>query len=222
MGAFPEGGGRMQTGAADRGSLRDDGEESGRLSAALASLRGLLVQGESLEAYAVQRRLFALGHRRLIVGATTGRLILLQRGLIGGFVPQDIRWQDQRDARLTVGVFGADLLVSAVQGGDLAVAPQGTRLLAITGLRKSQAAAVYRICQAQDQAWREKRRVREIEELRARSGGVQIVGGAAASLLGGASGDAMHRLEQARQMLAAKLISDSEYEAVKAKILSGP
>jgi len=32
----------------------------------------------------------------------------------------------------------------------------------------------------------------------------------------------MQRLEQARQMLAAKLISDSEYEAIKAKILSAP
>src|SRR2546425_13106334 len=129
MGAFPEGGGRMQTGAADRGSLRDDGEESGRLSAALANLRGLLVQGESLEAYAVQRRLFALGHRRLIVGATTGRLILLQRGLIGGFVPQDIRWQDQRGARPVVGGFGAGLLVTAAPGGGLAGARPGARLL---------------------------------------------------------------------------------------------
>ena len=40
--------------------------------------------------------------------------------------------------------------------------------------------------------------------------------------LGGAAGDVMQRLEQARQMLAAKLISDAEYEAIKAKILSAP
>src|SRR5207249_6797609 len=133
MGAFPEGGGRMQTGAADRGSLRDDGEESGRLSAALANLRGLLVQGESHEAYAVQRRLFALGHRRLIVGATTGRLILLQRGLIGGFEPKDIRWQDLKDAKMSVGVFGADLILTAARGGDMAVASQGTETFMVTG-----------------------------------------------------------------------------------------
>ena len=42
----------------------------------------------------------------------------------------------------------------------------------VFGLNPEQAQAVYRICQAQDQAWREKRRVREMEELRARSGGV--------------------------------------------------
>src|SRR5262245_63985324 len=133
---------------ADRDDGRGTGEESGRLGAAIDDLRGLLVQGERLEAYAVQRRLFALLHRRLIIGATSGRLIFLQRGLIGGFAPQDIRWQDLKDARLTVGVFGADILLIAARGGDLAVSDQGTQSVALTGLRKDQAAAVYRICQA--------------------------------------------------------------------------
>src|SRR2546425_11067564 len=134
MGAFPEGGGRMQTGAADRGSLRDDGEESGRLSAALANLRGLLVQGESLEAYAVQRRLFALGHRRLIVGATTGRLILLQRGLIGGVVRPDVRWEGRRGARPAGRGVGAGPPLSAGPGGDPAGGPPGGRAAAGDGL----------------------------------------------------------------------------------------
>ena len=214
----------MQTGAGDRGGVPESGEESGRLRAALADLRGLLVQGESLEAYAVQRRLFALGRRRLIVGATTGRMILLQRGLIGGFVPQDIRWQDLKDARLTVGVFGADLFLTAMRGGDLAVADQGTRSLALIGLRKAQAAAVYRICQAQEQAWREKRRVREIEEIRAKSGGIAI-GGATGTSEGSApglgDGNPAQRLQRAREMLQRGLITDSEYESIKAKIVSG-
>src|SRR3989475_11522632 len=122
MSGFPVGGGRMQTSAAERGGLRDGGEESGRLRAALADLRGLLVQGESLEAYAVQRRLFALGRRRLIVGATTGRLILLHRGLIGGVVPQDNPRGEQRGARLAVGGVGAGLLLTPGRGGG----PGGT------------------------------------------------------------------------------------------------
>ena len=33
---------------------------------------------EAIEAYAVQRRLFALNHRRTLVAATTGRLIGMQ------------------------------------------------------------------------------------------------------------------------------------------------
>ena len=87
------------------------------------------------------------------------------------------------------------------------------------GLRKDQAQAVYRICQTQDQAWREKRRVRELEELRARSGGIQVTS-APARRQPARSGDAVRRLQEAKQMLDARLITDAEYEAIKAKIVS--
>lgn len=190
------------------------------LRSAFANLESILVRDETLEAHAAQRRLFALTHRRLLIAATSQRLIALRRGPIGGFEYTDLRWQDLKEAHLSVGVFGATLRLVAEGSSDLAGTENAIRTLVYTGLRADQAQAVYRICQAQDQAWREKRRIREIEELRARSGGVQIMGGPAGAPLG-AAGDPIQRLEQARQMLAAKLISDSEYEAIKAKILSG-
>ena len=79
---------------------------------------------------------------------------------------------------------------------------------------------MYRICQAQDQSWREKRRVRELEELRARSGGIQVSSGPTSSAAAPGSSDAVRRLQDAKQMLDAKLITDAEYEAIKAKIVS--
>jgi len=191
------------------------------LRPALANLQSILVRDEVLEAWAVQRRLFAMTGRRLILAATSNRLIALKRGLIGGFEYTDLRWQDLKEAHVSVGIFGATLRLVAESSSDLALSQNADRTLVYSGLRPEQAQAVYRICQLQDQAWREKRRIREMEELRARSGGVHIVGGAGAAALGLTSGDAMQRLEQARQMLAAKMISDSEYEAIKAKILSG-
>jgi hypothetical protein len=66
--------------------------------------------------------------------------------------------------------------------------------------------------------------VRELEELRAKSGGVQfgnVAGGAAPeSAAPGAESEPARRLRQAREMLEAKLISDAEYESIKAKIIS--
>ena len=188
---------------------------------ALAKIESILVRGETLDAWAVQRRLFAIVHRRLLVAATSNRLIALKRRLIGGFEFTDVRWQDLKEAHVRVGVLGATLRLVAESSSDMVGSQTPDRTLVYSGLRPDLAQAVYRICQAQDQAWREKRRLRQIEELRARSGGVQVVGDAAASRLGGASGEAMQRLEQARQMLESKLISDSEYEAIKAKILGG-
>ena len=182
----------------------------------LAELRSVLIPGETLEAWAIQRRIFALSHRRVLIAATSGRLVVLVRRLIAGFDVSTIRWQDLEEVTLRVGVIGADLTLRAGKATDLAsLGAQGSQRVEFQGLRKEQAQAVYRICQAQDQAWREKRRVRELEELRARSGGIQVMSGAAAAGAAGES-DAVRRLQEARRLLDAKLITD----AIKAKIVS--
>ncbi len=194
-------------------------DETG-LERPLQHLRSVLIPSETLEAWAVQRRVFALSHRRLLVAATSGRLIVITRQLLGGFDVSDVRWQDLEEVTLHVGVFGAELTVRAGSATDLASqgAGGGVRRLNFPGLRKEQAQAVYRICQAQDQAWREKRRVRELEELRARSGGFQVGSGPVPGAAG--QSEAVRRLQEAKQMLDQRLITDSEYEAIKAKIVS--
>ena len=200
------------------------GNEPG-LEKPLEHLRSVLIPNETLEAWAIQRRVFALNHRRLLLAATSGRLILLTRKLLGGFDVSDIRWQDLEEVTLRVGMLGADLVVRAGKATDFASqSAPGSQRVEFPGLRKDQAQAVYRICQAQDQAWREKRRVRELEELRARSGGIQVSsgGGGYPSGVSGTAGqpDAVRRLHEAKQMLDDKLITDAEYEAIKAKIVS--
>ncbi len=194
--------------------------ESTTQAPGLDAIQSLLIPGERLESLAVQRRLFALTHRRLVVAATSGRLIAVNRGLISGFTVQDVRWQDLRDAQLQVGVFGATLAVSASAGGDLAGAEGASRALTFIGLRKDHAQEVYRACQFQEQSWREKRRVRELEELRAKSGGVHL--GAMPGAPGGADDGGrgpQARLQRAKEMLDQGLLSDAEYEQVKARIL---
>jgi hypothetical protein len=196
------------------------------VSRALTALRSLLIPGEELVTHAIQRRMFALTHRRTIVGATSGRLIVVTRGLFGDYAPQDVRWQDLQDAQLRVGVFGATLSASVHGTADLATAEGPRRVLQVDGLRKSEAQEVYRTCQSQEQAWREKRRVRELEELRAKSGGINLTGGmGTAGTAGAAAGDEgsqalAGRLQRAKDMLQQGLLTDAEFEQVKARILS--
>lgn len=194
-----------------------------RIREALADLQSMLVPNETLLCFTVQRRLFALTHRRALVAATSGRLIGMSRGLIAGFTPIDIRWQDIKTAHIKAGIFGSDLTITALTQPDLASG--GTvRTIQFTGLRKTEAQAVYRVCQAQEQAWREKRRLRELDELRAKSGGFQAASprdvsfGSDSSAI--AKGSVTDRLEHAKQMLDKGLITDSEYETVKARIIS--
>jgi hypothetical protein len=186
----------------------------------LDDLRSVLIPGETVEAWAIQRRVFALAHRRVLIAATSGRLIVITRPPLGGFELVSVRWQDLEEVTLRVGMIGADLGIRAGKATDLAsLGAQGAQRVEFAGLRKAQAQAVYRICQAQDQAWREKRRVRELEELRARSGGIQVMAGGA--LPAAAAGDdAVRRLAEAKKLLDARLITDAEYEAIKAKIVS--
>ena len=186
---------------------------------ALVHLRSVLTTNETLEAWAIQRRLFALAHRRLVIAATSGRFLALRRGIFGGFTLADIRWQDLKEVKIEVGIIGARLTLAAFASPDLASASGQSTTFVFDGLRKDQAEALYRIAQGHDQAWREKRRVRDLEEMRARAGGIQV-GNLPASAPDGTAQDATQRLQHAKAMLDARLISDSEYEALKAKIIN--
>jgi len=186
----------------------------------LSDLDAVLIGGETLEAWAIQRRAYALTHRRLLLAATSGRLVVLRRKLFGGFEVATIRWQDLEDVTLSVGMLSAELSVRAGRAADLAsLGSEGSQRVEFAGLRKEQAQAVYRICQSQEQAWREKRRVRELEELRARSGGIQV-GTVGALQTPAGENDTVRRLLEAKQLLESKLITDAEFEAIKAKIVS--
>jgi len=202
-------------------TTNDNSSEDSHLNKALEHLTSVLVAGETLEAWAIQRRLFALTGRRIIIAATSGRFIKIKRGLFGGFDMADFRWQDIGDAKIKVGIFGADIFMKIFGSTDLAISKDSNQDLVLPGFRKEQAEKIYRLAQAQDQSWREKRRIRELEELRAKSGGINIGTNMGSQQTGNASEDASSKLQQAKQMLDNKLITDSEFESIKAKIISG-
>ena len=205
-------------------------------------LRTLLVAGEALVGHALQHRLYALLHRREVAATTNNRFIHMTRPLLGGYHPFDIRWQDLKDARITVGMFTATLDIRYYANrSDTAAGDGEERTLRCASLTIPEAQALYRECQAQELAWREKRRVRTMEEMRASSGGVQIATGvygqgpgstgaeepprlstaSAAATSAASSDDPVERLSRARTMLKEGLITDDEYEAIKARVVGG-
>jgi hypothetical protein len=189
----------------------------------LHHLESILIDGETLQGWAVQHRLYALNHRRLLLGATSGRLIAMTRPILGGYDISDIRWQDLMDVKLHVGVLAATLTLTAAARSDLTLQEKKHEVVQYTGLRKDQAEHVYRISQMQFQAWREKRRVRDLDELRARSGGIAAgpgFGAVAAAAGAEAQAAVAAHLRQAEELLKARIISDAEYEALKAKIIA--
>lgn len=129
-----------------------------RIEAALTTLKSLLLTDETVIQSSHQLRLKALKHRREIVVATNMRVILFIRRVFGGYRMHDIRWQDLQDAaideNLLPGLFGAVLSLRLYNG----------TLVRIDGLEPVSARALYVYCQQQEQEWREKNRVRGMEE----------------------------------------------------------
>jgi len=180
-----------------------------------ARLKSTLMEGEVVVASGCQMRAAAPFNRRQLVAITNSRLIKISRGLFNNFSMIDYQWKDLKDAQVSdnimSGVFGSNLKFKVLKGPELV----------ILGIPNATAEAIYRHAQQQEQAWEEKRRVRELEEKRASSGGVVIgsmpgaMGGAASSM-----GSTLDELEKAKKMLDAGLISDAEFHEIKAKILA--
>lgn len=191
-----------------------------RLQKAFAHVESLLIPGETILEYAVQRRVFALTHRRVMLAATNGRLIEVVRSLFGGFTPITTRWQDVQDVELYTGMLAASLSIKSAEQPDFASESPGSVWRTYKGFIKAQTVAVYRYAQAQDQAWRERRRLREMEEKRAISGGFQMGGGFSGGTNAGHPAKAADRLADAKHLLDDGLLSDSEYEVAKSRIIS--
>ncbi len=190
---------------------------SNRINKAIAKLRSVLTSGEVVREGVFQLRLWALTHRRSLVSATDRRVIYCRRGLLGGCDMTDFQRQDVRDARVKEHIFPAYL------GADLIINCEDGRKIRMKGIDSDKARKLYAFAQAQEQAWREKNRIRKIEEMRAQSGGITL--GSGGSQIGAAAApagteDMAKKLKDAKELLDCGAISDVEYETIKARFLN--
>jgi hypothetical protein len=179
----------------------DPSQDQPALQAVAEDVGKVLTPNEEILYVAMQNET-ALSLKKDAAVATSNRLILYRPALLGRVAFDDLQWQDVRNVAITQGMLSTALAVEAADG----------RVLGMDNLDKDQAKRFYGIAQQMEQEWREKRRAREMEEARARSGGVHLAGPAAAE-------DPVAKLAKAKQMLDQGLISEAEYDALKAKIL---
>ena len=135
-----------------------------RKAKTVEKLMSTLMTNEQKIGDAMQLRLCALTSRRVLVAATSSRVILIKRPMLGGFSMEDYQWKDLHDATLAENVlpnlFGSRLVFSIRRDGQEQV--EGT--IVADGLDARIAARLYTAAQDQEQAWEEKRRVRTMEE----------------------------------------------------------
>ena len=188
----------------------DPGQETARLQKVAEDVAGILTDSEEILYVALQGKLAGPLAKDCAV-ATSNRVIFYRPQLLGRANFEDYQWQDVKAAHIKQGMLATEFHVETIDG----------RQSTLGNLDKDQAKRLYAICQQFDQEWREKRRIREMEQDRARSGGVFLnASGGSGAAPQTADADPVAKLEQAKSMLDKGLISQAEYDTVKAKIIA--
>ena len=187
-----------------------------RIAKAEKKLDDTLMQDETLVSQGMQQRPFAFFSRRKLVGITNSRIIMISRGLLGGFTMQDFQWKDLQDAKISENV------LSNLCGSNLAFNAMN-QAISVLGVENAAATSIYKKAQAEEQAWEEKRRIRGLEEKRAAAGGV-IINSVPVNSNNETSSksnlSAGEEIEKANKLLESGAINDAEFQEIKAKILS--
>lgn len=174
-----------------------------------------LMKNEEVLEKGIQLRPFAFLSRRKLIALTNSRIILISRRLMGGFTMKEFQWKDLEKVTIS------ENILSSLCGSNLEFkSPQMN--ITIKGVGET-ASSIYSKAQAEEQAWEEKRRIRNLEEKRASAGGV-IVHAPPTNLNNEASvnkkGTVTEEIEKAKKLLDSGAISDAEYQEIKSKILS--
>lgn len=175
-----------------------------------------MMANEVIEVQDIQHRIFALFQRRSVVAITNHRIVIVRRGLLGGFKMSDIQWKDLADARIDQNI------ADSICGSNLVFKHLDVRTgwMSVDGVHSDLARQIYARAQAEEQAWEEKRRVRAMEEVRAAAGGVVVHTAATAPAAEASGNKFLADIQKAKAMLDAGVITEVEFQEMKAKILA--
>lgn len=193
------------------------------LAAKIASqVAGILTSGEQIVAVAPQNLVNSPFKKDSAI-VTNRRFIIYRPKLFGRMDLADFLWQDVTDIQIRTRVLGAEIMVTAKRRESDGTVRSMTGT--VDGLDKPSALRLYAAAQQFEQEWREKNRVRQMEEERARSGGVYLQGSGAAQLHPGTSGSSDpdsvdRRLAKLKELHEKGLITDAEYESRKTQIIA--
>jgi Bacterial PH domain len=185
-----------------------DDQDPAVVAKLLGRVQELCTANEVIRYIAVQKKpVFTLSPDALV--ATTRRLIMLRTGLLGKSELVDFIWRDIQDANIKEHMLSATFSVLTVNGTSYIM----------DSIPKKQARALYRIAQEIEEGTREERRVRRMEEDRARSGGVHVnsTPPPTGSTSTESPSDALRAL---KHIHSEGLITDSEYEAKRQQIIA--
>jgi len=191
--------------------ILDENQDPALAEKIYSNVKDILTSNEKIEYVAVQKK-FVVNPSPDAVVLTNRRFIIYRPKIFGRVSFEDYIWRHLSNAHIEEGVLGATLKFQVANG----------RSLSVGFLPKVQARRLYSIAQEKEEAVREERRMRELEEKRAAAGGVVLH-----SSPGKSEGDVqipvedpVERMKKLKEMLDTGLISPGEFEAKRAEIIA--
>ena len=184
------------------------------LKKALKNAERFFTEGEKHLCSAVQKKPVVNLFPHMII--VTNKRVIKHEPKILRAVFKDYLWMDLVDVHLSDHVFGSKLIFK-FENGEIAV----------DSIPKNQAKKIYCIAQKKEEEWVEKKRLRGIEEERAKSGASHIVVGHNSSEekvsidKKSPKSELKAKLVELKELLDDELITQDEYQNKKSRILDG-
>jgi hypothetical protein len=179
----------------------------------LPKVQEFCTSSEEIQYIAVQKKTIGINFSPDCIALTNKRIILIKPKSFGLSLDfKDVSWINVADVHMKEGVFAAEITIKSISG----------KTERMDDIPKAQARKLYRFAQEMEELKKEERRQRELEDKRANAGGgitIQSPGHQAPAIASNAE-DPMEKLTKLKSMLDMGILTQAEFDAKKADVLS--
>lgn len=180
----------------------------------LPKVQEFCTSNEEVKYIAVQKKTLGVNFSPDCIALTNKRIILIRPKSFGLSMEfKDFSWLNVENVHLKEGVFSAAISLKMINGArDM-----------MDDIPKAQARKLYRFAQEMEEIKKEERRQRELEDKRASAGGGITINNPNAQTsppVSGTEEDPLTKLTKLKSMLDMGILTQDEFDAKKAEILS--
>jgi hypothetical protein len=179
----------------------------------LTKVQAYCTSNEEVQYIAVQKKTIGVNFSPDCIALTNKRIILIRPKSFGLSLDlKDFSWLNVADVHMKEGVFGATITIKTTSG----------QTDSMEDIPKAQARRLYRFAQEMEETKKEERRQRDLEDKRAIAGGGITINTPSnqPQVTAAPVEDPMEKLTKLKSMLDMGILTQAEFDAKKADILS--
>lgn len=177
----------------------------------LPKVQAYCTSNEEIQYMAVQKKTLGVNFSPDCIAVTNRRIILVRPKSFGLTVEfKDFPWINVADVHMKEGVFAATVTIKTING----------QVDSMEDIPKAQARKLYRFSQEMEEAKRDERRQRDLEDKRAVAGGGITINTPSNQPQTNTTEDPMEKLTKLKMMLDNGILTQEEFDSAKKDILS--